>query len=235
MPLRPHQYKYIFFDLDHTLWDFEKCSDETLSELYKKHRLEKLGLFGEENFKQHFQQVNTRLWTQSDEGKIDRDTLRRLRFKMVCEGLGMKDQDLAAKMGEEYVSLCPQKKFLLPYALELLQHLHEKYPMYILTNGYSDVQGVKMTAAGILPFFKATFTSDNFGVGKPHQKFFTGTMEQIGARPSECLMIGDNLKTDILGAQNAGIDHVFYNPCKRTYFMQVQHEIHCLSELMKLL
>jgi putative hydrolase of the HAD superfamily len=235
MPLKPYQYKYIFFDLDHTLWDFEKCSEETLSDLFKKYELEKLGLFTEDGFKQQFQQVNSHLWTQSDEGKIDRDTLRSLRFKMVCEGLGMSDPEIASRMGEEYVSLCPQKNFLLPYALDVLEHLHKKYPMYILTNGFSDVQAVKMKAAGILPFFRQIFTGDNFGVGKPHKQFFTGTMKEIGARPSECLMIGDNLKTDILGAQNAGIDHVFYNPHKRNYFMEVQHEIHCLSELLKLL
>lgn len=235
MPLKPYRYRYIFFDLDHTLWDFEKSSDETLSELYDKYELEKLGLFCVNSFKQHFQQVNSQLWSQSDEGKIDRETLRKLRFEMVCEGLGMQNAEIAGRMGEEYISLCPQKKFLLPYALEVLQHLHEKYPMYILTNGFSDVQAVKMNAAGILPFFKEIFTCDNFGVAKPHKMFFTRTMEQIGARPSECLMIGDNLKTDILGAQNAGIDHIYYNPQKRNYFMEVQHEIQCLSELMRLL
>lgn len=235
MQLSAKKYKYIFFDLDHTLWDFEQNSSETLSELYKKYELAKLGLAGEDHFKEQFQLVNRDLWAQSEAGKIDRDALRLKRFQLVCENIGLLNEGLANQMGEDYVTLCPTKKLLLPYALDMLEHLHRKYPLYILTNGFSDVQAVKLESAGIFHFFDGVYTGEEFGVQKPEHAYFKGVLDNIGAEAKECIMIGDNLKTDILGAQNAGIDHIYYNPGRRAYHMYVQHEIHCLSELRKLL
>ena len=237
MPLKTikNKYRYIFFDLDHTLWDFEKNSTDTLSELYQKYELAKLCNFCEDSFRRQFQEVNSRLWAQTDEGKMDKATLRRDRFRLIFSGLGVENEEMAFRLGEEYVTLCPQKPALLPYALAILEYLHQKYDLYILTNGFSDVQAVKLSSAGILHFFKEVFTADELQVGKPHKEYFTKVMQKIGANPSECMMVGDNLKTDILGAQNAGIDHIYYNPGKRNYFMQVQHEINCLSSLKELL
>ena len=235
MPLPAKKYQYILFDLDHTLWDFEQNSADTLSELFVKYELAKLGVSGEDHFKTAFNEVNSELWAQSDEGKLDRDLLRARRFQLVCEALGVKDEALAASLGEDYVSLCPTKKALLPYAKEVLQFLKQKYPLFILTNGFDDVQAVKLNSAGIFHFFEAVFTGESQSLKKPQKAYFTTFLNQIGARPEECLMIGDNLKTDILGAQNAGIDHIYYNPFGRNYFMQVQHEIRCLSELKRLL
>lgn len=233
--LAAKNYRFVFFDLDHTLWDFEQNSSETLSELYVKYELARLGVVSESHFKEQFSLVNSELWAQSEAGKMNREVLRLRRFQLVCEKLGLLDEALANQMGEEYVSLCPTKKLLLPFALDMLKYLHEKYPLYILTNGFSDVQAVKLESAGILHFFKGVYTGEEFGVSKPEKAYFRGVMKEVGARPQECLMIGDNLKTDILGAQNAGIDHIYYNPARRSYFMQVQHEIQCLSELAKLL
>ncbi len=229
------KYQFVFFDLDHTLWDFEQNSAETLSDLYKKYELAKRGVAGEELFKEHFQLVNRELWAQSEAGGIDRESLRQKRFQLVCEKLGMFDEELAHQLGQDYVSLCPTKTLLLPYALDMLEYLHKSYSLYILTNGFSDVQAVKLESAGILHFFKGVYTGEEFGVQKPEKKYFNGVMEKIGAQASECIMIGDNLKTDILGAQNAGIDHIYYNPAARSYFMQVQYEISCLSALKELL
>jgi YjjG family noncanonical pyrimidine nucleotidase len=235
MPVYGKKYQFIFFDLDHTLWDFEQNSSETLSELYKKYELEKLGVAGEDLFKEHFQLVNRELWARNEAGRIDRESLRLTRFQLVCEKLGMLNEELANQMGEDYVSLCPTKTLLLPYALDMLEYLHSKYPLYILTNGFSDVQAVKLKSAGILHFFQGVYTGEEFGVQKPEKAYFHGVMEKIGAQARECIMIGDNLKTDILGAQNAGIDHIYYNPAGRSYFMQVQQEINCLSKLRELL
>lgn len=235
MSISAKNYRFIFFDLDHTLWDFEQNSSETLSELYVKYELASLGVSSEDLFKEQFSLVNRELWAQSEVGKMNREELRLTRFRLVCEKLGVMDEALANQMGEEYVSLCPTKKLLLPFALDMLKYLYQKYPLYILTNGFSDVQAVKLESAGILPFFKGVYTGEEFGVSKPEKAYFQGVMQKVGAQPQECLMIGDNLKTDILGAQNAGIDHIYYNPGGRSYFMQVQHEIQCLSELAKLL
>ena len=230
-----NKYKYIFFDLDHTLWDFEKNSTETLAELYHKYELAKLGTFCVNSFIARFQEINAQLWRQSDEGKVDRDSLRKNRFRMICDDLGFENEEVTSQMGVDYVALCPQKKELLPFALDMLEYLNQKYALYILTNGFSDVQAVKLSSAGILHYFQRVFTAEDFGVGKPNKTYFYNVMREIGARPEECIMIGDNLKTDILGAQNAGLDHVFYNPGKRSYFMHVQYDIECLSELGNLL
>ncbi len=230
-----NKYRYIFFDLDHTLWDFEKNSADTLSELYHKHELASLGTFCEDSFKRQFREVNSRLWTMSDEGKLDKETLRKDRFRLIFDGLGVENEEMAFRLGEDYVALCPQKPALLPHAMAILEYLHSKYYLYILTNGFSDVQAVKLASAGIPHFFRHVFTADELGAGKPDKKYFTQVLQKISAKPSECIMVGDNLKTDILGAQNAGIDHIYYNPAKRSYFMEVQHEINCLSELKELL
>ncbi|WP_017733074.1 YjjG family noncanonical pyrimidine nucleotidase [Nafulsella turpanensis] len=235
MSLPAKKYKYILFDLDHTLWDFEQNSADTLSDLYEKYELARLGVSCENSFKETFKQVNGELWAQSDEGKMDRNLLRVRRFQLVCEALGVRNEVLAARLGEDYVTLCPTKKALLPYALDMLEFLRKKYPLFILTNGFDDVQAVKLNSAGILHFFEAVFTGEALGLKKPQKAYFSTFLQQIEARPEECLMIGDNLKTDILGAQNAGIDHIYYNPLGRDYFMHVQHEIRCLSELKNLL
>lgn len=229
------KYKYLFFDLDHTLWDFEKNSTDTLLELYQKYELAKVGTFCENSFVSRFQEVNSQLWRQNDEGSIDKEILRTNRFRIICEKLGFDNQEIIHGLGKDYLDLCPKKKELLPFALDMLQYLNKRYELYILTNGFSDVQAVKLQSAGILHFFKRVFTVEDCGTGKPNKAYFLHVLQEIGAKASECIMIGDNLKTDILGAQNAGIDHIYYNSGKRTYFMHVQHEIECLSELRVLL
>lgn len=229
------KYKYIFFDLDHTLWDFEKNSTVTLLELYQKYGLGNLGTFCEKSFVDRFQLVNSELWKQSDEGKVDRETLRTERFRLVCRGLGLHNDEIALGLGKDYVALCPQKKELTPFALDVLEYLDKKYELYILTNGFNDVQAVKLRSAGILHFFNRVFTAEDAGTGKPNKGYFQFVMQELGAKASECIMIGDNLKTDILGAQIAGIDHIYYNPGKRSYFMPVQHDVQCLSALKELL
>lgn len=229
------KYKYIFFDLDHTLWDFEKNSSQTLLELYHKYELKNLGTFCENSFVEQFRKVNSELWRQSDEGKMDRETLRSDRFRIVCQGLGLNSDEISAGLGKDYVALCPQKKELLPFAMDVLEYLDKRYELYILTNGFKDVQVVKLNSAGILHYFKRIFTAEDAGTGKPGKEYFQHVLKELKADREACIMIGDNLKTDILGAQIAGIDHVYYNPGNRSYFMDVQHDIKCLSELKRLL
>lgn len=235
-PLKAN-YKFLFFDLDHTLWDFTGNSEATLKELYQKHQLNQHGSFCSEQFCQTFDVVNREMWLQNESGQLSRDELRRQRFVRVLTALGSQQgvDTVATALDQDYMSLCPAKPGLLPFAREVLEYFYKRYPLYVLTNGFSDVQDIKLKAAGIAHYFKGVFTAEDAGVAKPNVAFFEHVLQQIGAKPQECLMIGDNLKADIIGAASAGIDSVYYNPFKRTYHVPVQRDIQCLSELLSIL
>ena len=228
-------YKYLFFDLDHTLWDFTANSEETLRDLYQSHGLSQLGSFCPDEFCQTFDTVNRQLWSLNEAGELGRDELRRQRFVRVLEALGVSPSEaVTVALDQEYMSICPSKPGLLPYAREVLEYFHKRFPMYVLTNGFSDVQDIKLKASDIAHFFDGVYTAEDAGVAKPNVGFFEYVLKDLGARPQDCLMIGDNLKADIIGAASAGIDSIYYNPNRRTYNVPVQGDIQCLSELLKL-
>lgn len=230
-------YKLLFFDLDHTLWDYTSNSEETLRELYQKYSLHELGNFCTDTFCKTFDTVNRELWVLNESGKIRRDELRRQRFVRVLEALGARGVADAVTQGldRDFMAQCPAKPGLLPYAREVLEYFYPRFPLYVLTNGFRDVQDIKLEAAGIMHYFSGVFTAEDAGAAKPDAAFFSHVLKATGSKPADCLMIGDNLKADIIGALSAGIDSVYYNPYKRAYHVPVQQEIHCLSELMKML
>lgn len=234
-PLKAH-YKVIFFDLDHTLWDYTTNSEETLKELYLKWELEQLGGFCTQRFCQTFDSINRQLWGQHESGKLSREQLRRQRFVQVLSALGHEQvpAHITSGLHQDFMLLCPAKPGLLPYAREVLEQYHKRFPLYVLTNGFRDVQDIKLAAAGIDHYFSGVFTAEDAGVAKPHVAFFEYVLEKIEARPQDCLMVGDNLKADIIGAASAGIDTIYYNPHKRSYFVPVQRDVQCLSELLRL-
>lgn len=234
-PLRA-SYKFLFFDLDHTLWDYAANSRATLLEIYHKHKLQQLGGFCADSFCTAFASINRQLWGEHEAGKIGKEALRSQRFVRVLESLGQQQADaaLTARLDQDFLALCPLKPGLLPFARDVLQHFHARMPLYVLTNGFADVQEIKLRSAGIARYFKGTITADEAGAAKPDLAFFQYALKSVGARPEECLMIGDNLKADIIGAASAGIDSIYYNPARRRYHVPVQHDIQCLSELLKL-
>lgn len=228
-------YQHIFFDLDHTLWDFERCSSETLEELYESHRISKLGDITASQFVETFRQINRNLWTLYSAGQISQQALRKNRFNLILNALGVENEKVAAELAEDYLRLCPLKPHLLPYAREVLEYLKEKYHLHIITNGFADIQVVKLNSASITSYFKQVITSEKAGCQKPNRKIFEYALKQTNARPIECIMIGDSLDSDIQGAINAEIDHVYFNYEKITHQATPTYEIKCLSELMKLL
>jgi putative hydrolase of the HAD superfamily len=227
-------YKHILFDLDHTLWDFDRCSCETLGELFHEHQLQRLGI-GEEEFIDTFKVVNRRLWALYSAGAITQHELRTNRFRTIFKELGIDENVVPEGLAEDYLQLCPLKPHLLPFAREVLNYLKEKYVLHIVTNGFADIQAVKMTSANIGSYFTEIVTSERAGCKKPDRRIFDFTLQQIKARPEHCIMIGDSLDADILGARNASLDHVFYNYEKLVHTEKPMHEINCLSELMHLL
>lgn len=228
-------YKHIFFDLDHTLWDFEKNSSETLSELYDRHQMQELDQFSKETFIKTFHDVNYALWSCYHKGTLDREELRTERFKIVFSKLNVEHPYSTKQLSEEYLSLCPTKTNLFPFTLEVLDYLKQKYVLHVITNGFEEVQYIKMASSQISKFFVEIVTSDASGFIKPHKGMFDYALQKIKAFCNDCIMIGDDLEADIIGARNASIDHIFFNPLGLKHQELVTHEIQCLSQLMKIL
>jgi putative hydrolase of the HAD superfamily len=224
-------YKCVFFDLDHTLWDYETNSADTLRELFHEHRLQEKGVGSFSDFLNAFIQINTNLWDQYDTGKIHRDVIRYERFHKILLQLGIDDYDLSLNLSNDYVSESPKKSALMPNAIEILEHLHAKYPLSVITNGFEEIQSTKLASSGITHYFKSVVTSARAGHKKPAKEIFEFALAETGFLASESIMIGDNVLTDIAGARNASIDTVLFNPNKIVHTEKVNHEIHDLMEL----
>lgn len=230
-------YSHILFDLDHTLWDFEKNSEETLYTLYSEFGLDKLNKFDLTSFYKKYKFVNHLLWDLYNKGKINQKELRDQRFVKTLKGLGLENHEIPAGISEAYTNICPTKTAVFPYTYDVLQYLGTKYHLHIITNGFKDIQAVKMTASNLHGYFKEVVTSECCGYKKPDKRMFDHALERIQVDPANCIMIGDNLECDIEGARAAGIDQVYFNPekIKSRHRPKPTYEIHCLSELKAIL
>ena len=228
-------YQHLFFDLDHTLWDFEKNAADTLHALYSTFGLHQFGKFSSTDFYKKYSYINQRMWRKYHEGKITQQELREQRFVTTLTKLGLTPEQVPAGLHEAFTSICPTKTAVFPFTYEVLSYLKQKYTLHIITNGFKEVQAIKMNASNLLPYFSEVVTSECVGCIKPDKKIFEHAMQRAGVTAKESLMIGDSLEADMLGAQNAGIDQVFFNPDKKRHNFRVTHEISCLSELMDIL
>lgn len=228
-------YRSILFDLDHTLWDYETNSTETLHELFHEHKLAEIGVPTIAEFLKTFVTVNTHLWELYDLGKINRDVIRYDRFHKIMLHMGIDNYELSLKLSDDYVEKSPKKGTLMPNAIEILEYLHPRYPMTIVTNGFDEIQSTKLASSGITSYFKSVVTSARAGHKKPAKEIFEFALSESGFYSHETLMIGDNLLTDIGGARNAALDTVFYNPRKISHQEYTHYEIHDLNELKDIL
>ena len=228
------KYKHLFFDLDHTLWDFEANSEETLMELFEAFQL--IRFFNDfEDFHARYTVHNIELWKQYRRGSIKKKFLNVERFLRPFSEVGFDDTQVAADFAQQYVTVSPTKTKLFPHTIEVLEELKSRYKLYIITNGFREVQIKKLKNSGLEPFFNRTFISDQIGVQKPHPYFFEYAIKSSHANPKESLVIGDSLEADIKGAQKAGLDHVFFNSKRLKHDMMVMHEINALKELLQIL
>jgi putative hydrolase of the HAD superfamily len=228
-------YKHIFFDLDRTLWDLERNSDEAIIELYEKHGLGNLGIKPFEHFNEVYRKVNERMWAYYLKGQINKETLRFGRFHKTFLAYGVDDPHLAKRFAEDYTHLAPQKPHVFPGTHDVLNYLKGKYKLHIITNGFEDVQYIKMTHSNLHPYFEHIVTSDRAGVQKPTRGIFEYTVSLAKAVKEECIMIGDSYEVDIIGARNAGIDQVYFNNMGDKKGKACTYEISELKELMKFL
>ena len=210
------KYRHLFFDLDHTLWDFEANSRQTLAELYETLHLQELGVTQFDSFHKNYLLHNDKLWERYRNGYIKVDELRWKRMWLTLLDFKIANEPLAREMGQRFLDLLPTRRALFPFTIELLDYLQQKkYQLHLITNGFENTQHSKLKNAGIDKYFQQVITSEGSNSLKPHKEIFEYAFEKTGALPAESVMIGDTLDVDILGAMNAGIDSIHVNHLTR--------------------
>ena len=229
------KYNHLFFDLDHTLWDFDRNSVESIAELFDTFRLADAGIASAAEFSKHFIAVNRQLWADYDRDLITHGYIRENRFPMVFRSLGVDESAIDADLNAEYLHLLPRKRHLLESAREVLDYLKDRYTMHIITNGFADIQAVKMDSAEISHYFTHVVTNGVIDAKKPNPVIFQYAMEISGADVARSLMIGDSYEADILGAKGVGMDTVFYNTIGAVVDDPPTYDIRHWNELMAIL
>lgn len=229
------QYEHIFFDLDCTLWDLDTNSHETITELFSKHNLNEKGIDSVQTFLNEYLVINNRMWDEYRKGIIDKNHLRYERFHEAFLKFDINDRTLSNSFGDDYVAKAPTKTNLFPHTIEVLEYLHKKYSLHIITNGFEEVQYIKMRNSNIEKYFQNTITSEKAGYLKPDKRIFEYSLKLTNATVDNSLMIGDNMEADIIGARNAGIHQLFFNPKEEKHEEEITYEINSLKELFNLL
>ena len=229
------KYRHIFFDLDHTLWDFDTNANSTLSTLYNNFKLNNLGVDDIDKFLLEYHVINKQMWLDYELGKVNQQTLRYKRFYDTLLTFGVDNIELSHQLAVAYLDDLPKRTALMPGALDVIEYLHPKYKLHLITNGFDKVQHQKLIHSNIDKYFKAVITSEFAGYKKPQKEIYHFAISEVDAYPSNCIMIGDNLDNDVKGAANAGIDQIYYNPEKVSTDFKATFEINHLAELLKIL
>jgi putative hydrolase of the HAD superfamily len=225
------KYKHIFFDLDHTLWDFETNSKLALERIYEEEKLGEKGVPSFEVFHKRYLPINDRYWAHYHNRIVTKEQLRIGRFSETLSEWGIKDDHTANRVANSYIAISPKMTALFPDTIDVLKYLKQKYTLHLITNGFAEVQGIKIEQSGLKPFFQEIIISEEVGTQKPDKAIFELAMDRAFTHADECLMVGDNYSTDIAGARRAGIDQVFFNPKRNRKKVQVTYEIASLAEL----
>jgi putative hydrolase of the HAD superfamily len=226
------KYKHLFFDLDRTLWDFEANSLITLEEIFINKGLKELGIPNFNSFLEYYTTYNHHLWELYKVGKIEKEHLSVERFYGSLRHFNIHDQQLASLIANDYITISPTKTKLFPDTIMVLQKLSENYQLHIITNGFNEVQFVKLKNSGLEPFFQEVITSEMIGVQKPNPKIFEYALQQANAQAADSVMIGDDQDGDIKGAQNAGMKQVYVNYDHQKLLCQPTWHIHSLKDLL---
>ena len=226
------RYRHLFFDLDHTLWDFETNSHAALTDIYEMLELEKAGVTDFELFYRNYLLHNDKLWERYRNGFIKVEELRWKRMWLSLMDFKIGSEALARQMGNEFMEILPSKTALFPDTREVLAYLErKKYSLHLITNGFEKTQHLKLKNSGIDAFFIEVITSETSNSLKPHRGIFDYALRKTGALKSESIMIGDTPEVDILGASNAGIDQVYVNHVKNEKPVEATYVVRSLKEL----
>lgn len=229
-------YHDLFFDLDHTLWDFETNAKETIRDLFITHRLHETVTADFDFFFEKYSFHNKRLWHRYNHGYIKQEELKWKRMWHALLEFKLGDETLAKKLSAEYMEILPSKKALFPHTDEILTYLkNRKYKLHLITNGFEQVQWRKLENAQIASYFSTVITSETACCLKPNKEIFDFAIGKAGCCYNESVMIGDNLDADILGAMNAGMDTIFVNHINEETTLKPTHIIYHLKELEDIL
>ena len=229
-------YKDLFFDLDHTIWDFELNSKETLWDLHQKYALEAKGITDFDTYYSQYIVHNHRLWDRYTKGFIKQEELRWKRIYLSLLDYKIADEALAKNMSHDYLDILPNKKNLFPYTIEILEYLKSKaYKMHLITNGFESVQFKKIKNSNLSNYFIEVITSEASNSLKPNKEIFEYALKSANAQVESSIMIGDNESADIQGAINAGMDSIFVNHLQVKPTVPATYTITHLKELENLL
>lgn len=223
--------EHVFFDLDHTLWDFDKNSALAFEKIFK---MQKMAL-EVEDFLEVYLPINFKYWELYRNNSVSKEVLRYGRLKETFDSLKFEACDTTIDtIADDYIKYLPNNNHLLEDSLEILDYLSKKYRLHIITNGFDEIQERKMKNSGIHHYFETVTTSEEAGVKKPHPEIFNKALSKCEAKPEFSVMIGDNLEADIVGAHNFGIRSILldtYEKINQDQFLQIQK----LKELLNYL
>lgn len=198
----------IFFDLDHTLWDFERNSALTFQKILLEHQVDVVL----EDFLQAYVPINLDFWKLYREDRISKTELRYQRLKKTFDAVGTQASDKTINLlSEDYIIHLSSFTHLFPNTVEVLEYLSPKYKLHIITNGFREIQEKKMKRSKIRPYFDQIINSEDAGVKKPHPYIFELALTKAQVAAKNSLMVGDNLEADILGAKSAGFHTLHFN------------------------
>ena len=219
--------KHIFFDLDHTLWDFDKNSALTFDKIFKLNQID----LDIQKFLSIYEPVNLNYWRLYRNAEIDKDKLRYGRLKDTFDQMEFLIEDeLIYLLSEDYITHLTTFSHLFEHTIEILDYLKQHYQLHIITNGFEEAQSKKLEVSNITHYFKTVTNADKAGVKKPNPIIFDYALKLANAKSNESLMIGDNYEADILGALNVGYDAIFFNYRKDETEPHIK-QINQLSEL----
>ena len=223
--------KHVFFDLDHTLWDFDKNSGLTFRKLFGLHQID----IELEDFLEVYEPINQNYWKLYREERISKPNLRYGRLKDAFDGIGKSVSDaLIHQLSEDYIKYLADFNHVFEGTGEVLEYLNRRYQLHIITNGFEEIQERKMQSSQIRHYFKTVTNSEMVGVKKPNPKIFNYALRQAEAKPEESVMIGDNVEADIEGAKGVGMETIFFDVSK-AYSDTSEKRIEHLMDLMRFL
>ncbi len=228
--IQKKEYKHLYFDLDQTLWDFQASSRKTLTDLCIEFFHQQIP--EPEKFLEVYYPINDSLWVKYRKGELNKATLRIKRFQDSLGYFGIYENGVIELFCQKYIEQAPRQTITIPGAHDILEYLKAKgYKMYLLTNGFKEIQEIKIETNNFSQYFEKMITSEDAGVQKPNRKIFEYALKLVNARKNESIMIGDDINTDILGAKQFGMDCVYFNPLRRVHEIKPTYDIAFLSDL----
>lgn len=230
------KYHHLFFDLDHTLWDFDANAKQTLQQLHLDLNLVDKGVDDFDLFHRNYLAHNEKLWARYRNGYIKQEELRVKRMWLTLLDFRIADEELAQQLSELFLQLLPTRTLLFPDTIPTLEYLESKgYQLHLITNGFEKTQHSKLNSSGLHRFFGTVVTSESSNSLKPQREIFDYALNLTGARASESLMIGDSIEVDIAGAQGAGMDQVHVNYTGAPQEMKPTYTVTELNQLKEIL